>query len=289
MSAASVTLQVTNTRGAALSEPVDISLRHMTTGSLQFVRRAGARQITINGLREPPDGLYRVDVDPPSYRAVGVFANTLRDEVVSLVCPIDPGKATADFPAFDGLSADAQRLLTRSTTVLGFVGVTGEALWNALDDIRGAGFLNILAKAQATAISSGRTVASLLRELREVRGDRFFVDVPQELRDETKNAVASGLFMSVSALQHQPPDGFTCAGSFKTLDRYGNLQLTFFTNGTRWCADIDIDDAGGIEHVFQVLRNTLTGQPTHPYDIHEILLQHQRLDPQYELVPATAV
>ena len=46
----------------------------------------------------------------------------------------------------------------------------------------------------------------------------------------------------------------------------------------------DIDDAAGLEHLFQVLRNELTGRPTHPYDIHEILIKHQMLDPGYELV-----
>jgi hypothetical protein len=48
--------------------------------------------------------------------------------------------------------------------------------------------------------------------------------------------------------------------------------------------DVDIDDAAGLGHVFQVLRNTLTGRPTHPYDIHEILVSYQQLDPGYRFV-----
>lgn len=32
-----------------------------------------------------------------------------------------------------------------------------------------------------------------------------------------------------------------------------------------------------------VVRNALTGRPTHPYVIHEILIFHQRLDPLYRL------
>ncbi|HEX6176135.1 MAG TPA: hypothetical protein VF089_19165 [Candidatus Binatia bacterium] len=43
----------------------------------------------------------------------------------------------------------------------------------------------------------------------------------------------------------------------------------------------DIDDAAGLEHVFQVVRNRLSGSPTHPYNIHEILVGHQKLDPGY--------
>jgi hypothetical protein len=46
--------------------------------------------------------------------------------------------------------------------------------------------------------------------------------------------------------------------------------------------DIDIDDAGGLGHIFLVLRNHFTGNPTHPYNIHQILLMHQHLDPGYK-------
>ena len=48
--------------------------------------------------------------------------------------------------------------------------------------------------------------------------------------------------------------------------------------------DMDIDDAAGLAHVFQVLRNALTDRPTHPYDIHQILIAYQRLDPGYSFV-----
>jgi len=41
------------------------------------------------------------------------------------------------------------------------------------------------------------------------------------------------------------------------------------------------DDAGGLGHIFQVLKNHFTGQPTHPYNIHEILMAHQHLDAAY--------
>jgi misacylated tRNA(Ala) deacylase len=39
-----------------------------------------------------------------------------------------------------------------------------------------------------------------------------------------------------------------------------------------------------VQHVFQVLRNKLSGKPTHPYNIHEILIVHQKLDPGYSFV-----
>ena len=136
-------------------------------------------------------------------------------------------------------------------------------------------------KTANTPLSNGRTVLSYIQKLNEIRGDRFFCVVPKELREETKNSVAEDLFDNVDGSLHHPPAGFSPAGSFKTPDHYGNLQLTFFMKGDDCVADIDIDDAGGLEHVFQVLRNKISGNPTHPYNIHEILVAHQKLDPGY--------
>jgi hypothetical protein len=93
------------------------------------------------------------------------------------------------------------------------------------------------------------------------------------------------LFRSVNGALHEPPDGFAPAGSFKTHDAFGNLQLTFFRKAADWQAEVDIDDAAGLPHVFQVMRNHLTGDPTHPYNIHQILMAHQHLDPGYRLLP----
>ena len=88
-----------------------------------------------------------------------------------------------------------------------------------------------------------------------------------------KSAVATGLFKKADSSQHTPPEGFHDAGSFKTHGD-GNLQLTFFGDSgapPRFRVDADIDDAAGIGHVFQVLRNWICGD-THPYDIHQILV-----------------
>ena len=48
-------------------------------------------------------------------------------------------------------------------------------------------------------------------------------------------------------------------------------------------ADIDIDEASGIEHGFEVIRNAVTKGKTNPYQIHELLLLTE-IDPGYELV-----
>jgi len=280
-------LDLRDVYGEALREKVDIILRHQVLSEVKKASANASTIIEILGLRGTPQGLYRMDIDPPSYQYVSQFVNLKASGITSanLTFPIDPGKVkSVKFPVFSNLGADLKRLLENSGRVLSFDGTTGKDLYDGLDDIRRAGLLNIAAKTGATSLTNKRTVLSYFDELKEIRGDRFFVRVTQELREETKNSIAEGLFHSANESLHHPPAGFDHAGSFKTPDHYGNLQLTFFTDGENWVADVDIDDAGGVEHVFQVLRNKFSGQPTHPYNIHEILVGFQKLDPGYRFV-----
>jgi hypothetical protein len=128
---------------------------------------------------------------------------------------------------------------------------------------------------------------SFVKDVYRVRGDRIFVNVALEFRDRVKNAVSAGAFTSVDSSLHTPPLDFEHAGSFKTRDRYGNLQLSFFGSTTTplsFKVDADIDDAAGIEHAFQVIDHFITQGVTHPFDIHEILTFFQRLNTGYDLV-----
>lgn len=280
-------LDLRDVYGEALREKIDIILRHQVLSEVKKASANASTIIEITGLRGAPQGLYRMDIDPPSYQYVSQFVNLKASGItsVSLTFPIDPGKVkSVKFPTYSSLNNDLTRLLESSERVLSFDGKKGKVLYDSLDDIRRAGLLNIAAKTGATSLTNKRTVLSYIDELHELRGDRFFARVTQELREETKNSVAEGLFHSADESLHHPPPGFSHAGSFKTADHYGNLQLTFFTNGENWVADVDIDDAAGIEHVFQVLRNKFSGQPTHPYNIHEILVGYQKIDPGYKFV-----
>jgi hypothetical protein len=278
-------LELSDVYGDLLKQKVDIILRHQVLSQVVKVSNNASTKLEIKGLNGAPQGLYRIEIDPPAYQYVSQFINLKASgtTTLSLTFPIDPSKVKkVNFPAF-GSTVDAlQKLLENSEKVLGFEGKKGKALYDDLDDTRRAGLLNIAAKTRATLLTNERTVLSYVQELRELRGDRFFAAVPKELREETKNSVAEGLFHPVDSSLHHPPAGFTRAGSFKTPDHYGNLQLTFFMNEAGDCvADIDIDDAAGIEHVFQVLTNKFSGSPTHPYNIHEILVGYQHNDPGY--------
>jgi hypothetical protein len=280
-------LSLVDVYGNPLGEKVDVTLRNQTLTDNKTFSVKAAKKILIQDLYGAPQGLYRIEIDPSAYLPVSQFVSLKASGItdLSITFPVDSNKVRkVNFPSFGDLPSDLQRLLNDSDAVFSFEQKTGATLYEALDDIRRAGLLNIFKKAANTLLVNGRTVFTYVQKLVELRGDRFFVIVPKELREETKNSAADGRFSSVSEALHHPPAGYSPAGSYKTLDRYGNLQLSFFMKDDACVADIDIDDAAGIEHVFQVLKNALTGRPTHPYAIHEILIQYQKLDPGYSFV-----
>jgi hypothetical protein len=282
-------LVLTDIEGRPLKESVDVFLQHTTLSSAAVRTRLPAgKSALITGLHQQPEGTYRIEVDPPSYLPVSRFIVIKSEGTTSIDIPfpVDHSKVKrVEFPSHEKLVDDAKRVLEASVGVLGFETFSGAALYERLDNIRRAGLLNIVAKLGRTRFDpDGRSALSFVQQLVELRGDRFFAVVQKTLREETKNAVHSGQFVEAPGMLHHPPDGFEHAGSFKTTDHFANLQLTFFARGDQWLADIDIDDANGIAHMFQVLRNTITGRPTHPFDVHELLVSYQKLDPGYALI-----
>lgn len=284
--AGSLRLDLFNLYGDRIAEPVDLLLYPTNGGASRAIRGVdGSKRILI---RDLPAGVYRLECDPPTYLPTSRFVSVLESDKpveIQLYFAFDLWKLVPRFPDFSALAAGAQSLFSASANVLGYAGKAGENLFKALDDTRRAGAMNIMAKTGRTRFGNNRTVLSYLEELNEVRGDRFFVKVSRELREETKNSVNDRLFSPAPGGLHTPPAGFKSDTSFKSSDDYGNLQLTFFSNGADWVADIDIDDAAGLGHVFQVLRNSITGQPTNPFNIHQILFRHQELDSGFRLVP----
>lgn len=283
-------LEFVDVYGKRLQENVDISLSNTKISESRFFKAKDASKlIQISDLHTGGEGTYKISIDPPSYHRVTRFQNVPQGGLAEAQYPfpVDASKVVSvNFPKFTSLSKELRTLLSNSSNVSGFQNKTGQELYDAIcvDNIKAAGLLNIACKTLATVYADDANALSLVKELRLLRGDRFFAFVEAGLRDETINSVHSGLFDKVSGVLHTlPPEfsGFEPAGSFKTNDHFGNLQLTFFRKGDEFVADIDIDDANGIEHIFQVLHNHFTGQPTHPYNIHEILIAHQRLDPKY--------
>ena len=274
-----------------LADTADVFVSSPRTGAIVREKRShvGTRILRVTGL--DPVEPYLVRAFPMRHRAVGQFAMTKGSGTVplELPCPVDPTRVTdVTFPPFGKLSPRARAILDASHLEHPPAEVTGQALYDSpkLDRIPKAGMLNIFAKMERTPLTKGSTVLDHVTSLYRLRGDRVFANVDTALRDLVKTAAAAGLFHPVSGSLHTPPPGFVPAGSFKTPDRYGNLQVTFFSNPQtlELKADIDIDDAAGVEHVFQVVEHTVVGADTNPYDIHEILVYFQRLDPGYRLV-----
>jgi hypothetical protein len=284
-------LQVLDVLGDPVTEPVDIFLKNQTLSDAPALRqRDVSNGLRLTGLNVFPNGTYRIELDALSYHTVSRFINMPPDGnlTVAVTLPINPAKVLrVEFPPYSALLADARRLLENSPNVLNFKGLTGETLYNSLDDLRKAGFLNLVAKADRTHFTTEPgtpSVLSFIQELSELRQDRFFAMIPAELRSDTINNGNGTLFHEVNELLHTPPAGFTDARSFKTLDHFGNLQLSFFSSADgRFAVDMDIDDAQGFDHIFQVVGNFFGG-PTHPYNIHEILIADQELDPGYRLI-----
>lgn len=284
-------LEVVDASDKPIKEKIDVVMRHQIRSITQkaTINGAAAKPV-IGGLDNDPPAVYRIEVDPPSYLPVEQFINLKPSGTTELkvTCPIDPGKIKGiEFPKFNKIPDDAQKLLSNSAQVFKFEGKKGDDLYSGLDDVRRAGFLNLITKAQATPLSSQTNVLSFIQELRELRGDRFFAFVSRELREETVNSISEGLFHKVSGSLHKLPPlftGFKDDGSYKTGEGHGNLQLTFFRKGDEFVVDIDIDDAGGLEHVFQVIRNRIGRLKTNPFVIHDILLKFQKLDPGYRFI-----
>lgn len=281
-------LEFVDVYGARLNEPVDILLRHRVLRDERRAARVDAsRPVAVTNLRREPQGLYSLQVNAPSYQTVARFvtvpASGTAREVVTL--PIRAERARGIFPSYDRLDDRVRGVLERSHEVRGLEGLTGPPLYAALPDDARAGLLNIAKKSLATEFRDG---ADLLPHvtLLHIIGDRLFAQVPPGLLEQMPGLVDGELFRPVNGSLHTPPAGFVAAGSYKTFDAFGNLQITFFRKGSECRADVDIDDAAGLGHVFQVLRNHLTGNPTHPFNIHQILLAHQHLDSGFRLQPS---
>ena len=197
------------------------------------------------------------------------------------VFPVDPEKVKGiEAPIFSDLPEDLQRVLNDSL-IESPPDLHGEALYDAMEDEQKAGLLNIYHKMTATELPSGRNTFSYVDSLTKVQGDRFYAKIEEDL---IRDANDSDMFEVPSGLHPPPADGFVCVGSLKTDDDHGNLQLTFFAKPPEFMVDADIDNSAGIQHSFDVIEHTITNTETHPYDIHEILVHHQDLDPGYRLL-----
>jgi len=285
----SLLLEFLDVAGNHPSDRADVFLNHTVLSQSVHIKDAlTTKKLKINDLDSAQGGTYRLQVFTMRRRAVSRFIRIFEDQTTShtLILPIKPDRVSeVKFPDFAALDDDLKRLLSASV-VEGQGDKQGEALYQGLDKFQRAGLLNLHAKMKVTKFANGGDVFAFVSSLTQVRGDRFFAIVDPVFHGAVKNSVSGKLFHEVSDAQHTPPPGYKLVDSFKTADLYGNLQLTFSNKpGTPdFIVDADIDDAQGVEHFFQVLEHAITGNETHPFDIHEILAGYQHLNTGYDLI-----
>jgi hypothetical protein len=291
---ATVTFRFENAAHTPLDDVIDVSIVDPQTSIAVHVSRdvSGKKALRVSKLL--PGRTYTVRVFPKRYRAVARMFSTVQTEGETtpdcvLACPVIPERVIKpEFPLYADLDADLQTVLEASTLesakVVGVGASAGERLFNSLSDLETAGLLNLYCKMTHTHFG-GATAWSFVTDVYRVRGDRIFANVELNFRDRVKTGLAAGTVREADDSLHKPGPGFSNAGSFKTREQYGNLQLSFFASVATplsFRIDADIDNAAGFEHVFQVIGNAITNGETHPYDIHQILV-HQRLPVGYEL------
>lgn len=148
-----------------------------------------------------------------------------------------------------------------------------------LTELQRAGLLNVYSKLASLDL------ADAIESIEQVLPARIFARVNENLLDQIRES--QDIFSPASGISHSFPRGWErieTLGSFKTRERQGNLQLTFATNSdNHLMADIDIDDNQGVAHAFDVIGHALSGADTHPFNIHQILIALQGIDPGYKL------
>jgi hypothetical protein len=177
-------------------------------------------------------------------------------------------------------SAGMWRLRAEDADLVGF---TNTALYSAMGPLRKACLLNIARKASH---SSSARIGRFVEALHVIRQDRCFVTVHPDIHDAMR---ASDLFKSADGSLHAPPPHYQFFESFKTRDAHANLQVTLFRHTTTaaMVADIDIDEASGIKHGHEVIRNKVGNSRTNPYLGRELMLLSDaggELDPDYRFV-----
>lgn len=263
-------LELTDTLGAGLNDHAVIELAS-TAGAARYRNSETVqRTLTLTGIACSPAALYRVRVAPSRYRARQIFAPVEegRTSRRRLMFPVNPGRVRdIQAPAWEALPAPLARLVARPA-------------YETFSAFQKAGILNIAAKAAATQLAGGMSCLDLMERIFEVRQDRLWANALPGLADDVPKTYA---FVKQPGVLHPPPAGYARASSYKTRDRYGNLQLTFFRKEGEWVVEADIDEAQGLRHLFEAVRNSLRG-PTHPYDVREILIAGQGIDPGYRFL-----
>ena len=291
MATAKIQLQLVDVQGRPLDDP-DILVEFFSNENSKHFRfnisPNGVANVNVN-LVDPGNGMYRVLLMPTNYRTIQFFLRIMEDEITTrkpVIFPVDPVKVVdITAPAIGALPRPLQDLLGKATadgfTDAAGASLQGAALYNALPPLLKAALLNLYTKSAATKLGDGQSAFDKLGTMIRLKQDRLFAKTGAALLEETQQDT---FFHQVPETLHESVAPYQLLISYKTRDAQGNLQLTFSRNGVTgddYLVDMDIDQAQGIGHIFEVLQNAVTSSLTNPYDVREILMADQKLQPLY--------
>lgn len=289
---ADVTINLRDVHGQTITDEVEITFYNQKVHSLsqKFNVKFKGQPAVIPSVPAFPTGLAEVLIKPNRYRMKSIFVNVVGGEknAINEDLFIDPDRARPALMDFDDLpakpyGADLRRILQKSKI--------DKKAWDGLDKRNRATVLNLCAKMLKEVTKDGQTVISQVESfdakmLDKKHRERVYAGVNAKLLAALRKTTER--FRTVSGALHHFPPPWTAApepASFKSRDSAGNIQLTFATGGGgSHLADIDLDDHSGVAHAADVLRHKITGKNTDPYDLHQILVYFQQLDPGYRLL-----
>lgn len=299
MGDARLTLQISGLPGEPPRDALTLVFRAASFTVQARFPETGETDYTVEAIpcRGGTGQRFEVSIESRRYRPFRFFQqlrgdapNTPAVDPIRLVA--DAGKVRSiEAPAFLDLPEIPARTLANADMRAPkpedqpLLGLQGAALYGALPPMLKACLLNLSAK---SAHPSSASCAAFFQSLHVARQDRCYFAVDPAIEAFLQQNGAR--FKKVPEGLHQPLDGYTLGKSYKTKDRHANLQVTLMRNPATgaMAADVDIDEASGIEHGFEVIRNTLTNGRTNPYTVRELLLlaggAERAIDPGYRFV-----
>ena len=289
---ADVTVNLKDVFGQVITDEVEITFYNQKVQSLnqRFTVKFKGATVVLPGVPAFPTGLAEVFIKPKKYRYKSIFMNVIGGENNSINEDlfVDPDKARPTLMDFEDLNAklygaDLLKILDKS-------GIK-KAAWNDLDKRNRATVLNLSAKMFHDRLKGGdpllKSVEIIVQKMLDKNHrERIYATVNDKLLGALRKFREQ--YRSVSGSLHNFFDDWTPVSqqnSFKSRNNAGNIQFTFATNPAgAFLADIDLDDHTGIQHAADVLRHKITGANTNPYDLHQILIYFQGIDPGYRLL-----
>jgi hypothetical protein len=268
-----------NARGNPIRGEVEFGFRNLKIQSLNFRHRTvlSDEPLRLAGVPAFPTGLWQIDINIKRFRFKSVFVDlpSNGERAIHETFFINPSEAAPSFPSTDEIrTVPKWRALAAALT---------PAQYQQLEPHEKAGVLNLFAK---MSHPSTPDVFGDVIDVFKVKPARIFARVKPQLWQRVRELP--------QRFQEQPDGGslheflenwtrFAEHASFKTPDAMGNLQLTFASNPQEeFAVDADLDDHRGLQHAFDVIKHKFSGD-TNPYDIHEVLVKFQGIDPGYDL------